>query len=84
MYYSYIGIGKVRLNEIEKQLNDEFKLEIREHGDIEMAYGRLVNKHSYRVLDGRTYDKDMKLLRNIPRWSGEIPEETDEVSLFLN
>ena len=77
------GIPKSRLNEFENELNAEFRDEIREHGSIETAYGRMVCKHSYRLLDGREYGNESKLLRSLPRWAGEGPEETDDVSTYL-
>ena len=75
----HVGIPKKRLDEHERLLNEAFRNEIREHGSIEIAYGRLVNSQPYRLLDSRVYDKDAKFLRHNPRIPGEPLEETDDV-----
>ena len=63
-------------------MNEEYRNELQEHGSIEMAYGRMVARHSYMLLDGRTYDEEANL-RKVPRWSGEVPEETDDVRFII-
>ena len=64
---------------MEDELNDAFREEIREHGSIEVAYGRLISNKSYRLLDGREYGNEGKFIRNMPRGNGQTPEETDDV-----
>ena len=62
-------------DEVQAKLNDAFKEEIRQHGSIEIAYGKMVVNYSYRLLDLYSYELTPRLLRSRRRCT--IPVETD-------
>ena len=62
-------------DDVEAELNTALREEICQHKSLEIAYGRMVVRFSYRLLDRCSYAMVPKLLRSGRR--GVIPVETD-------